>query len=57
MKTQVYVNLPVKDLKRADAFFKSPGFVLDPKFSNDRQFRNFSAQWSVVLHQRYDTTF
>lgn len=34
MKTQIYVNLPVKDLNRSNAFFKSLGFQLDPKFSN-----------------------
>lgn len=35
MKTQIYVNLPVKDLKRANTFFESLGFALEPKFSND----------------------
>ncbi len=34
MKTQIYVNLPVKDLKSSNAFFESLGFQLDPKFSN-----------------------
>jgi len=29
-------NLPVKDLKRSNAFFKSLGFQLEPKFSNDQ---------------------
>jgi len=36
MKTQIYVNLPVKDLERSNAFFKSLGFRLEPKFSNDQ---------------------
>src|SRR5262249_36048450 len=36
MKTQIYVNLSVKDLKRSDAFFKRLGFDFDPKFSDDR---------------------
>lgn len=36
MKTQIYVNLPVKDLKRSNAFFKSLGFQLEPKFSNEQ---------------------
>lgn len=30
--TEVYVNLPVKDLKRSNAFFESLGFQLNPKF-------------------------
>ena len=36
MKNQIYVNLPVRDLKRSNDFFKSLGFQLEPKFSNDQ---------------------
>ena len=36
MNTQIYVNLPVRDLKRSNAFFQNLGFGLDPKFSNDQ---------------------
>jgi uncharacterized protein len=36
MKTQIYVNLPVKDLKRSTAFFEKLGFELNPKFSDQR---------------------
>src|SRR5262245_53288314 len=36
MKTQIFVNLPVKDLKRSNAFFKQLGFELDPKLSDER---------------------
>jgi len=36
MKTQIYVNLPVKDLKASNTFFERLGFVLEPKFSNDQ---------------------
>src|SRR5262245_44080808 len=36
MKPQIYVNLPVKDLNRASAFFEKLGFEIDPKFSDDR---------------------
>src|SRR5262249_60118404 len=35
MHAQTYVNLPVKDLKRSNAFFKALGFQLEPKLSND----------------------
>src|SRR6266542_6982281 len=35
-ETLVMKNLPVKDLKRSNAFFKSLGFQLEPKFSNDQ---------------------
>jgi predicted lactoylglutathione lyase len=36
MKTQIFVNLPVKDLQRSNAFFKDLGFELNPKFSDER---------------------
>jgi len=36
MKTQIYVNLPVKDLKRSTTFFEKLGFELNPKFSDER---------------------
>lgn len=36
MKTELYVNLPVKDLNRSNGFFESLGFQLNPKFSNDQ---------------------
>lgn len=36
MNTQIYVNLPVKDLERAKAFFISIGFSFNPQFTNDQ---------------------
>ena len=36
MGNQIYVNLPVQDLKRSTAFFEKLGFTLNPKFSDDR---------------------
>lgn len=35
MARQIYVNLPVKDLKRSMAFFASLGFGFDPQYTND----------------------
>jgi predicted lactoylglutathione lyase len=35
MNRQIFLNLPVADLPRSEAFFKSLGFPLDPKFSGD----------------------
>lgn len=35
MSTQIFVNLPVKDLSRSMAFFTSLGFAFDPKFTNE----------------------
>jgi catechol 2,3-dioxygenase-like lactoylglutathione lyase family enzyme len=36
MKTQIYVNLPVRDLKRSSYFFEKLGFELNPKLNNQR---------------------
>ena len=35
MAKQIFVNLPVKDLRRAVAFFSSLGFTCDPRFTNE----------------------
>lgn len=34
MTTQIYVNLPVKDLDKSMAFFKATGFTFNPKFTD-----------------------
>ena len=36
MHKQIFVNLPIKDMQRSQAFFKSLGFTFDPDFSNDQ---------------------
>ena len=35
MVTQMFVNLPVKDLKQSVAFFTSLGFEFDPQFTDE----------------------
>ena len=35
MTRQIYVNLPVTDLKRSMAFFGALGFSFDPRFTNE----------------------
>ncbi|HWP12573.1 MAG TPA: VOC family protein [Ramlibacter sp.] len=35
MARQIYVNLPVKNLERAKAFFGSLGFAFNPQFTNE----------------------
>ena len=35
MATQIYVNLPVKDLERSKAFFTSLGYNFNPQFTDD----------------------
>ncbi len=36
MSTKIFVNLPVKDLKRSVAFFTSLGYTFNPQFTNDK---------------------
>ena len=36
MATQIYVNLPIKNLARSVAFFSQLGFKFNPKFTNDK---------------------
>lgn len=36
MPTQIFVNLPVKDLNRSMGFFKTIGFTFNPQFTNEQ---------------------
>jgi hypothetical protein len=36
MATQIFVNLPVKDLKRSMDFFSALGYTFNPQFTNDK---------------------
>ncbi|MES2704455.1 MAG: VOC family protein [Bacteroidota bacterium] len=36
MATQIFVNLPIKDLGKTTAFFGHLGFTFDQKFTNDK---------------------
>lgn len=36
MKTNMFLNLPVKDLNRSIAFFTELGFSFNPKFTNEK---------------------
>jgi len=35
MATKIYVNLPVKNLKRSVEFFTKLGYTFDPRFTNE----------------------
>jgi predicted lactoylglutathione lyase len=35
MPTQIFVNLPVKDLKKSKSFFEELGYSFNPQFTND----------------------
>lgn len=36
MSRQVFINLPIKDMARSQAFFKSLGFEFNPQFTNEQ---------------------
>lgn len=36
MKRQIYVNLPIKNMERSQAFFASLGFSFNPQFTNEQ---------------------
>jgi len=35
MATQIFINLPIRDLKRSTAFYEAIGFKKNPQFSDD----------------------
>lgn len=36
MHTQMFINLPIKDLSRSRQFFENMGYAFNPQFSNDQ---------------------
>ncbi len=36
MTRQIFVNLPIRQMERSQAFFKSLGFSFNPQFTNDQ---------------------
>ena len=36
MATQIFVNLPIKNLDRSKEFFTKIGFSINPQFSNEK---------------------
>jgi predicted lactoylglutathione lyase len=36
MSRQMFVNLPIKNMERSQAFFKSLGFSFNPQFTNEQ---------------------
>lgn len=36
MSRQVFINLPIKDMARSQAFFSSLGFAFNPQFTNEQ---------------------
>lgn len=46
MNKQIYINLPVKDLSKATAFYEALGFVKNPMFSDEKA---SSVVWSEEI--------
>ena len=38
MSKKIFINIPVKDLPKASAFYESVGFTINPSFSDDTAF-------------------
>src|SRR5206468_1374063 len=36
MARKIFVNLPIKDMKRSQAFFRALGFSFNPQFTNEQ---------------------
>lgn len=59
MPKMIFVNLPVKDVSKATAFYEAIGFTKDARFSNEQ---GSSMQWSdeisiMLLHHDFYRTF
>lgn len=58
MAKMIFVNLPVKDVAKSNAFYETIGFTKDPRFSNDMA---SAMQWSdeivvmILGHDFYST--
>lgn len=47
MAKMIFVNLPVADIGRSQAFYEAVGFTMNPQFSNDQA---VSMVWSETIH-------
>lgn len=36
MHKQIFVNIPINDMQKSQAFFKNLGFTFNPQFTNDK---------------------
>lgn len=59
MSTKVFVNLPVKDLKKSMAFFGALGFTFNPQFTDDNAACMVISEhnYAMLLTQEYFKTF
>lgn len=59
MVTNLYVNLPVKDLERTKAFFAALGFTFHPQFTNEKAAGMIIAEhiYAMLLTEPFYQTF
>lgn len=59
MHKQIFVNLGVRDLKRAMDFFSHLGFTFEPKFTNDQAASMIVGEniFVMLLHTEFMATF
>ena len=59
MSTKVFVNLPVKDLKKSKEFFGALGFTFNPQFTNDDAACMVISEhnYAMLLTEAYFKTF
>jgi len=59
MPRQIFVNLPVRDLKRSKDFFSSLGFTFDAKFTNEQGACMIVGEniYTMLLQQEFFKTF
>ena len=59
MASQIFVNLPVSDLKKSIAFFESLGFRFNPQFTDDKAGCMVVSDtiYVMLLMQEYFRTF
>jgi len=60
MAKQIFVNLPVKDLKRSMVFFKKLGFTFNPQFTDEKAaclVINDGSIYAMLLTEPFFKTF
>jgi uncharacterized protein len=59
MSTKMFVNLPVRDLKKSMDFFKALGFTFNPQFTDDKAACMVISEhnYAMLLTSEYFKTF
>jgi predicted lactoylglutathione lyase len=59
MTTQIFVNLPVKDLDKSKKFFTEIGFTINPQFTNDKAACVVISEniFAMILKEEFFKTF